>query len=350
MRRRILVVTLGVATITTLSLTGCTPTGSEAESLVLVTHDAFALSEGTLEAFTDETGIAVKVVTTSGAGELANQLVLTSDAPLGDVVYGVDDSFASRVVHSGALESYVTAAAVAGSAELALPEGSGADELTPIDFGDVCWNADLAWFADHDLPVPATLDDLTDPAYAGLAVTPSAASSSPGFAFLLATIAANGEGGWQDYWRSLIANGLTLAESWSDAYYSEFSGPGSDGEHPLVLSYATSPAASINEATGEAATVALLDTCFRQIEYAGVLAGTDQPEAARQLVDFLYSVPVQEDIPWNMFMYPANPEAALPAEFVEHAAQSSEPYRLDPVLIDENRKDWLTAWSQLVEG
>jgi len=350
MRRRILIAALGVATITTLGLTGCTPPSSAPGSLTLVTHDAFSLNEGTLEAFTDETGIAVEVVTTSGAGDLANQLVLTADAPLGDVVYGIDDSFASRVVASGALESYVSPAAAAGSPELLLPAGSGADELTPIDFGDVCWNADLAWFADHGLPVPTTLDDLIDPAYSGLAVTPSAASSSPGFAFLLTTIAEYGEDGWQEYWRALVANGLTLAASWSDAYYAEFSAPGSDGDHPLVLSYATSPAASIDEETGEAATAALLDTCFRQIEYAGVLSGTAQPEAAQQLVDFLYSVPVQEDIPWNMFMYPANPDANLPTEFAEHAAQATAPARLDPALIDENRQSWLTAWAQLVEG
>jgi len=327
-------------------MAACTPAPDEPPTLVLVTHDSFYLSEGTLEAFTDETGIGVELQAAGDAGALVNQLVLTADSPLGDVVFGIDNSFAGRAAANGVLEDYLAPGAPEA---LLLPAGSGGGQLTPIDYGDVCWNADLAWFAGHpELPLPETLADLADPAYRDLLVTPAASTSSPGLSFLLATVAAFGEEGWQDYWRSLVDNGLAVTAGWSDAYGVDFSGSSGEGDRPLVLSYATSPAAEIDEQTGEPRTAALLGTCFRQVEYAGVIAGSEHPEEARRLVDFLLSVPVQEDIPWSMFMYPANPEAALPGEWQGVAAAADQPFTLDPAEIDANRERWLTEWSQLV--
>lgn len=335
-----------------LLLSGCTPdTGDDdGVGLTLVTHGSFYLSEGILDGFTDETGIEVEVVTGGDGGALVNQLVLTAGAPLGDVVFGIDNSFAGRAATAGILEDYLAAAAADGPASLLLDEDAGGGSLTPIDFGDVCWNADLAWFDEHGLALPETLDDLIDPAYRGLLVAPAATTSSPGLAFLHATIAAFGEDGWEDYWHGLVANDIAITGGWSDAYYVDFSGPSSEGTRPLVLSYASSPAAEIDTETGQAGTVALLDTCYRQVEYAGVLAGTAHPDEARQLIDFLYSLRVQEDIPWSMFVYPANPAASLPPEFVEHAAVATDPYMLDPLMVDQQREEWLTAWADIVTG
>lgn len=341
-----------VAIAAALALAGCastpaTPVAEEKapEKLVLVTHDSFALSEGTLEAFTEETGIEVEVQAAGDGGELVNKLVLTKDSPLGDVVFGIDNTFAGRAVSNGVLANHATAAAAKEEAFL-LPEGQGREQLTPIDNGDVCVNVDLAWFAENDVEIPETLDDLTKPEYKDLFVTPAANSSSPGLAFLLATIAAKGEDGWKDYWQKLVDNGVKVDAGWNDAYYVDFSGPNSEGDRPIVLSYATSPAFEVDE-EGNARTAALLDTCFRQTEYAGVIKGTKYPDAAGKLVDFLFSTTVQNDIPESMYVYPVNSEATLPEGWSEHAKIAENPFEVAPGEIDANRETWISEWAAI---
>jgi thiamine transport system substrate-binding protein len=307
---------------------------------VLVTHDSFALSDGTLQKFTDATGIEVDVQRSGDAGELVNKLVLTKDSPLGDVVFGIDNTFASRAASNGVLEKYVSGDLTAAEDAFLLPAGSGGEYLTPIDSGDVCVNVDHDWFTEAGIPEPQTLDDLIDPRYEGLLVVEAANSSSPGLAFLLATIAASGDD-WPDYWSALVANDVKIAASWSDAYYVDFSGPSSEGDRPLVVSYASSPPYE-GGATG-----ALLDTCFRQTEYAGVVAGTEHPAEAKQLVDFLLSLDVQNDIPENMYVFPVNADATLPADWAAYAAVADDPWNIDPAEIDANREAWISQWAAI---
>jgi thiamine transport system substrate-binding protein len=314
---------------------------------VLVTHDSFALSEGTLEQFTDSTGIEVEVQTAGDAGALVNQLVLTKESPLGDVVFGIDNTFASRAAHEGVLRDFVSADITDDEEAFLLPEAQGGAQLTPIDYGDVCVNVDHEWFAREGLAEPVTLDDLAKPEYARLLVVEAANASSPGLAFLLATIAAYGDDGWQEYWQQLIDGGATVAASWDDAYYVEFSGPSSEGDKPLVVSYASSPPYEVPEGADAAPTGALLDTCFRQVEYAGVIAGTEHPEEAGQLIDFLFSTPVQNDIPESMFVYPVNARATLPDAWARFAAVAEHPYTVDPADIDAHREQWIRDWAAI---
>ena len=338
-QRNVLFVALAASA---LLLAGCAPAANDDVTLVLVTHDSFALSEGTLEQFTDDTGIGVEVLRAGDAGELVNKLVLTADSPLGDVVFGIDNTFASRAASNGVLEPYVSGDLTAAEAPFLLPEGSGGEYLTPIDSGDVCVNVDHSWFADAGIPEPVTLDDLADPRYEGLLVVEAANSSSPGLAFLLATIAAYGDA-WPDYWSALVDNHVKIAASWSDAYYVDFSGPSSEGDRPLVVSYASSPPVEVPPGS----TGVLLDTCFRQTEYGGVLAGTEHPAAARQLVDFLFSTVVQNDIPENMYVFPVNADAELPASWSEYAEVATDPYEIDPAEIDANREHWISEWAAI---
>ena len=340
MQRNILLAAIAASAVL---LAGCTAAADRPPTLVLVTHDSFALSEGTLEAFTESTGIVVEVQSGGDAGELVNKLVLTKDSPLGDVVFGIDNTFASRAAGNGVLERYVSGDLTEAEAPYLLPDGSGGEYLTPIDSGDVCVNVDHEWFASAGIPEPQSLDDLADPAYAGLLVVEAANSSSPGLAFLLATIAAYGEDGWQDYWADLVTNDVRIAASWSDAYYVDFSGAADDGDRPLVVSYASSP--PVTEPPGS--TGVLLDTCFRQTEYAGVIAGTEHPAEARQLVDFLFSTVVQNDIPENMYVFPVNADAELPAAWAEYAQIATDPFELDPAEIDANRERWITEWAAI---
>jgi thiamine transport system substrate-binding protein len=325
-----------------LLLSGCTPPADAPVTLVLVTHDSFVLSDGILDQFTDATGIVVDVQQSGDAGELVNKLVLTKDSPLGDVVFGIDNTFASRAASNGVLEQYVSGDLTEAEDAFLLPAGSGGEYLTPIDSGDVCVNVDHEWFTAAGIPEPVTLDDLADPAYEGLLVVEAANSSSPGLAFLLATIAAYGDG-WPDYWSALVDNQVKVAASWSDAYYVDFSGPSSEGDRPLVVSYASSPPVEVPPGS----TGVLLDTCFRQTEYAGVIAGSEHPSEARQLVDFLFSTTVQNDIPENMYVFPVNADAELPATWAEYAEVATDPYEIDPAEIDANRERWITEWAAI---
>lgn len=365
---RIVALGTAVGTALTLALAGCSLTGSDDPApgpdasataptgeataggkLTVVTHDSFALSDGLLDSFTQSTGIEVEVVQPGDAGALVNQLVLTKDAPLGDVVYGIDNSFASRAITEGVLEPYAAQGKAAADAPGFAVEGDDEGALTAVDFGDVCLNVDTTWFDEHDLAVPTTLDDLTLPEYQDLLVVPNAVTSSPGFAFLLATIGAKGDA-WPDYWSALKANGLKVADGWSDAYFTDFSGGGGDGPRPVVLSYASSPPSTVPEGGTEPTTQALLDTCFRQVEYAGVLAGAENPAGARAFIDFLLSDEVQSDIPGSMYMYPVSSSAELPDEWVQFAPLAENPFEVQPADIAANRDLWLTQWSETVIG
>lgn len=317
--------------------------GPASDTVTLVTHDSWALDEKLVDRFEQESGLTLEVSAAGDAGTLVNQLVLTKDAPLGDAVFGVDNTFASRALEAGVVEEYTPEA---------LPDGAEqvGGALTPVDQGDVCVNADEAWFDEAGLDVPTTLEDLADPEYRDLLVVTNPATSSPGLAFLLATVGAFGEDGFEDYWASLVDNGVKVADSWEDAYYVDFSGAGEGGQRPLALSYATSPAFTVTEDGSATTTSALLETCFRQVEYAGVLTGSDNPEGARALVDFLLTEDVQAALPESMYMYPADPAVGLPEDWQRFAPQAEAPFEVDPAEVSEHRDEWIERWTETVVG
>ena len=115
--------------------------------------------------------------------------------------------------------------------------------MTPIDFGDVCINYDKSWFAEAGTAVPTELDQLRDPALAGVLTVEHPATSSPGLAFMLATIDEYGEDGWLEFWSDLKAGGVDVVPDWDTAYYSDFTPYG--GDSPMVVSYASSPPAEV---------------------------------------------------------------------------------------------------------
>ena len=315
---------------------------SASDRVVLVTHESFVLPKKLEKQFEQESGYDLVVRGSGDAGALTNKLVLTKDDPLGDVAFGVDNTFASRALDEGVFAPY--AATLPAGAEQYRLAGDDDHRLTPIDNASVCVNVDDTWFADHDLAPPTTLDDLADPAYKDLFVLPGAATSSPGMAFLLTTIAAYGDA-WPDYWTKLMDNGAELTAGWSDAYEVDFTQGGGGGDRPIVLSYDSSPAFTV--ADGTSSTSALLDTCFRQVEYAGVLDGAANPDGAEALVDFLLSPDVQAALPDSMYVFPVASDTPLPQEWAEFAKKPTTPYDVDPTSISEHRDDWLREWSDV---
>ncbi|MFV0430296.1 MAG: thiamine ABC transporter substrate binding subunit [Arachnia sp.] len=345
MHIRSVVVALAALTATACTATGAsTPpgaTGQATTELTVVTHESFQLSDELKAQFEADTGYQVTYVAPGDAGTLVNQLVLTKDAPLGDVAFGIDTTYAGRAQAEGVFAPYTSPALPKQAA------GFVTDGLTPIDHGQVCVNADTAWFDAAGIDVPDTLDDLTQPQYQDLLVVINPASSSPGLAFLLATIAVKGTDGYLDYWQELVDNGARVATSWTDAYYGEFSG--TEGQRPLVVSYATSPAYTVTHDAASSTTTALLETCYQQVEYAGVLDGAANPAGAEAFIDFMLSDAVQASIPEAMYMYPVAP-VELPETWTQFAPLSTDAYELAPADVDQHRAEWIEAWTGQVIG
>lgn len=330
-----------------LALSACT---KEERALTVLTHDSFAISEDVIAQFEQENNVKVNFILSGDTGSALNKVILTKDAPLGDVFYGVDNTFLSRALDEDIFESYDSPMLANIPDEFKLDDQ---DRALPVDYGDVCINYDKAYFSAHQLEIPQRLDDLLDPQYAGLLVVENPAISSPGLAFLLATIAQYGEDGYLNYWQQLKDNGLVVVNDWETAYYSNFSGSSGMGAQPMVVSYATSPAAEVIYATEplDAAPTASIvgeNTCFRQIEFVGILKGTSNRDLAQKFIDTMLSVPFQEDIPLNMFVLPVNSQAQLPQEFVNYMQVPDVPATLPYTDIAVSRDTWIAAWQTAI--
>lgn len=335
-----------------LLLSGCLPEGSvvpspPVETITLLSHDSFVagVTDDTFAQFVEETGVRVEVLAGGDAGAMLNQAILTKDNPIADVLFGVDDTFLGRAIDEGLF--LVDIPVQASNLDPRLPAGGGA---IPIDYGDVCLNYDKAAFSASP-PPPATLEALLDPAYAGMLVVENPATSSPGLAFLLATIDRFGEPGWKDYWGGLVANDVEVTAGWDQAYYGSFSGGAGEGDRPLVVSYASSPPAEViftEPRPSTAPTGVITDGCYRQVEFAGLLAGTQHIGEATRLIEFMLSPAFQSTIPLTWFVYPAVTDVTLPPEFVEFSEVPPSPITMDSRLIEANRKRWIEEWTAVV--
>jgi thiamine transport system substrate-binding protein len=331
----------------TMILAACAP---EPQTLTIMTHDSFAVSEELIREFEEVNGVRISFVRSGDTGAALNQAILSKDNPLADVFYGVDNTFLTRALEEEIFLAYNSPLLEDIPDEFQLDPTNHA---LPVDFGDVCINYDKAYFEDAGLPVPTSLEDLVKPEYASLLVTENPATSSPGLAFLMATVAHFGEEGYLDFWRDLAANGLVVVSDWETAYYANFSGSSGQGPQPMVVSYGSSPAAEVIFAEtelDEAPTASIIgpDTCYRQIEFVGILQGTKNRELAEAFVDFMLGTSFQEDIPMQMFVFPLNQNAVLPQAFTENVQIPSDPASLSPDLIDENREKWIDAWLEVV--
>jgi thiamine transport system substrate-binding protein len=318
-------------------------------TVTLLTHDSFAVSKDLLSDFERRTGITVEVVSSGDGGEVVNRAVLSAGNPEGDVLFGVDNTLLTRALDAGVFTPYRSPELAELRPEL---QGDTSDgRVTPVDYGDVCVNVDDGWYASRDLRQPRGIDDLTDPVFKDQLVVENPATSSPGLAFLLATVARYGDR-WPDYWKALRANGVKVTNGWTEAYSGDFSGSSGQGDRPLVVSYASSPPAEIVYAPDpkptSPGTSVMTDGCFRQVEYAGILAGTEHLAAAREVVDWLISPEVQADVPLSMFVFPARAGVVLPQVFTDFAATPSSPESLPAEEISAHREEWVDTWTDVV--
>ena len=316
-------------------------------SLTVLTHSSWALDKNLIAQFERESGISLRFLKGGDAGEMLNKAILSKGAPIADVIYGFDNTLLSRALQADILQPYRSPELARLRPELQLDLSFRA---IPVDYGYVALNYDRDFFKDK--PLPERFADLASPSFARLLVVQNPASSSPGLAFLLATVAAFGEDGYLGFWESLHKNGVRVVSGWSEAYYTHFSRAG--GDRPLVVSYSTSPAAELyysearpKPAEPPTANLFLPKSSFFQVEYVGILKGTRNLQAAQRFVDWLISRPAQENIPTQMWVYPARREARLPEVF-RFAEVPAEPARLSPQQIAQNRERWIREWTQVV--
>jgi len=324
--KRILAIAL-----TLLTVVGVSSCASSPKTLTLIAHDSFVMSDDLIASFEESFKVKLTIVRAGDAGAMTNKLVLTKDAPLADVVFGIDNTFAPVATKNDLIDG----------------------ELTPIDFADVCFNYDLAYFKSHSLDIPNSWRDLTKKEYKGLTVIESPNTSSTGLAFLVSTYAgfapatAGVTSPTVNWWLALRDNDVKVAGSWEDAYYTDFSGSSGKGKYPIVLSYSSSPADEVDE-QGNAKTQALLTDCFRQTEYAGVLKNAANPQAARDLIEFMRGMYFQESLPGAMYVYPIDKSVALPPRWSSFAPAASSTIGSD-LDIDANREKWLADYNSVFD-
>jgi thiamine transport system substrate-binding protein len=340
-------------TLISLLLTACAappPTPAGPRTLTVMAHDSFAVTDAVLDEFESAHNVTVAVLKSGDAGTMLNTALLNKESPLADVLYGVDNTLLSRALENDLFEPYDSSALAALPADLKLdPE----NRALPVDYGDVCLNYHKAWFSEKGLTPPANVSELTQPEYKGLLVTEDPATSSTGLAFMLATWAALGDEGFREYWVTLRTNDVKVVADWETAYYTEFSGSSGAGPRPIVVSYASSPPAEVVFATqplGDAPTASVTGakSCFRQIEFVGILKGTANRDLAEAWVDFMLGRTFQEDMPLNMFVYPALPAAQLPEAFATYSGIVESPIVLDPGTIAANRDRLIREWTEIV--
>ena len=301
-------------------------TGSKKiRDVVLVTHDSFVMSKALVADFDKSTGYNLKLVKAGDAGSLTNRLILTKAAPIGDAVFGIDNTFAGLATSTQIIDG----------------------TLKPTDFGDVCFNYDIAWFAKHKFAAPSSISELTLPKYKGLTVLENPNTSSTGLSFLASTVGIFGSSQWESYWIALKKNAIKVDNGWEAAYYTDFSGSSGKGAYPIVLSYASSPADEIRS-DGRSQTASILDGCFRQTEYAGVLKNSKNPAGAKAIIKYLLSAKFQASFPGSMYMYPIVADTPLPAAWSNFAQVAPHTYG-DNLNFNANRKSWLTKWSAIFE-
>jgi len=315
--------------------------------LTIMTHDSFSMSESVLEDFKKSVGADITILRSGDAGQALNKAILSKNNPMADLFFGVDNTFIGRAIDNDIFIPYTPKGFEDIDTALLLDDKN---RLIPVDFGDVCLNYDIKWFTTNHLAPPAGLEDLIRPEYKDLTVVQNPATSSPGLAFLLATISRFGENGYISFWQKLKANGVMVVNGWQEAYWGQFTAA-SKGDRPIVVSYASSPAAEVFYAeqkptTAPTGIVTKNRSAFRQIEFAGILKNSTNTDLAKKAMDFFLSKPFQEDIPLQMFVFPANTKAKLPDVFLKHAKITDAPASLPPEKINRNRDKWLREWTE----
>lgn len=342
------------STVPPVLVNGSLPYFDDPVTLNVLTHDSFAVSQSVLDEFEAATNVKVQLIPSGDAVAMTNAAILTAGNPVADVIFGFDENLLGSVLDQNLLQSYRPERLKNVESTFVIDDSGMA---TPIDHGDVCVNFDRAAFTKSGAPIPTSFEELTQPAVKSGLVVEDPSTSTPGLAFMLATIAKFGGGddsssnaAWLIYWKQLKANGVSVVDSWETAYYGTFSGGSGKGDRPLVVSYASSPPAEVEDtslAVDQSPTGVVTQTCYRQTEFAGILRGAANPRAAAAFLEFMLGTSFQQDVPGQMYVYPVVKGISLPDTFAKYTATVETPLTLPYADVAANRDRWITQWSAL---
>ncbi len=279
-----------------------TPVLAEVPVLEVLTYDSFVSDWGpgpaVEAAFEADCGCDLRFTGAGDGAALLARLKLEGEATTADVVLGLDTSLTADAAATGLFATH----GISGAWDLPLPF---ADPLfVPYDWGWFAFVYDTTRLADP----PGSFEALAASEVSIVIQDPR--SSTPGLGLVLWVQAAHGDRAGA-IWEALADNIVTVTPGWSEAY-----GLFLEGEADMVLSYTTSPAYHlIAENDGSKAAAGFAEGHYLQVEVAGRLAGSDQPELADQFLRFLSAPAVQQVLPTTNWMYPALPAGSLPEGF-----------------------------------
>ncbi len=310
--------------------------------LRVAVHNSFSIPKPLLTSFEQKNQVKLSLIKMGDSGEILNKLILTKAKPIADVVYGLDNASVHKAHEAGIL--------AAVQPKPTTPAWADVPYAISVNYAYVTLNYDKAWFKKSGLPLPKSLNDLASPTYKNLLVMPNPATSSPGMAFLMANIEGFGEEKALAWWGKMRQNGVKITKGWSEAYYAEFSHNG--GSRPLVVSYASSPAAEVffsktkltESPTGN---LFLGGGTFRQIEAAAILKDNQNPQASTAFINFLRSPEVQFAIQTEMWVYPVSQGVSLSPSF-RFAELPTAHSTANGTTINQYQQEWLAKWTKVV--
>ncbi len=345
------------------------------DEIVIYTYDSLLADPGynftgAFEEYMANKGspVSVKLVLFEDANTILTRLILEKDNPQADVVIGLDNVLVHRAKAEGVLEPYISQN-VQGEIPSELITNLDPDHyLQPYDFGIISFWADknrVGYLLDDSQSI--TLDDFRDNStLASLLIVENPVFSSPGLGFLLWTIAVYGDedkgisgvlgqGDWKEWWKE-TAPYLRIVKSWGDAIDEFFA---EEANRPIMISYGTSPSYGYCQ-WQDNSTWAFVSHennrayAWYQVEGIGLVKGASNPNMAKEFIDWFLSEDLQQHIPENQWMYPANSNVTLPQCFLESALHPNNVTILNSYIgneaISQYLDTWLDEWEEVIAG
>ena len=311
---------------------------SSAADLTIYTYESFNSEWGpgpvVFTSFEEQCGCKIKVVTPGDSGKVLNRVILEKGNPKADILLGLNNSELEKSFKYKLWVPYRSPLLGKVPKDLVLDKKH---RVTPFDYGFISFVYDSQKLKNP----PRNLKDLLDKKYKRKIVIENPKTSSPGLSMLHWTIAVFGEKGYLEYWKKLQKNLLSITDGWSAAY-----GMFTKGEVPIVLSYVTSPAYHLEYEKTERYKAAFFEEGhYRQVEFAGILKGTEQIKRAQEFIDFMLSENFQNTIPLTNWMYPVIQHQPLPDSFRIAPEPKAIP-ELSSSFVYKKNTEWLKAWSR----
>lgn len=323
--------------------------------LTIVTYDIIAITDDVLNEFTNQTGVQVEMIRTDDAGGILEHLLLTKDNPQADLALGLDNTYLQTAFQFDLLAEHGAQIPVLDS-KATIPYNG--NKAVPFDQGYICLNADTQALSENHISFPTTLEELTAPDWKGKTAFPSPVTSSPGRAFMVASIdyfeQQSSNTTAFDWWADMADNDAIFTTGWTEAYETHYTGgygiwnEGHIGDAWLTVSYCHSP--GVEALYGGNSTIsAAVDidfASFSQVEYAAPVNGGGSKNAVNAFIEFLLTDEVNTNMPENNLMYSVLEGKDLPETngYRYHSPVPSQPSTIEMDRIGQEMDDWLKDW------